>query len=192
MRGYLPLIQKDSSTRMHDLAVYVKEGLSFARDLSLEDSADPDLCFQLALLHPVSYYFFLYQSLFLFLCMFFDSISSNVDQLLSINPSTNAFVLGDFKVHRKDWVTYSGGTDRPGDLCYNFLFQMNLLRWLTFLLGSQTMILTVLPFWIYFFLLMLVFVLQWLPPHWKILIMLLSQFTLTFHQIHNGMAHFIA
>ena len=26
-RGYLPLIQKDSSTHMHGLAVYVKEGL---------------------------------------------------------------------------------------------------------------------------------------------------------------------
>ena len=28
--------------------------------------------------------------------------------------------------------------------------------------------------------------------HWKILIMLLSQFPLTFHQIHNGMPRFIA
>ena len=28
-KGYLPLIQKDSSTHMHDLAVYVKEGFSF-------------------------------------------------------------------------------------------------------------------------------------------------------------------
>ena len=30
VRGYLPLIQKDSSTYMHGLAVYVKEGLAFA------------------------------------------------------------------------------------------------------------------------------------------------------------------
>ena len=36
VRGYLPLIQKDSSTHMHGLAVYVKEGLQFARDLSLQ------------------------------------------------------------------------------------------------------------------------------------------------------------
>ena len=36
-RVYLPLIQKDSSTHMHGLAVYVKEGLPFARDLSLEN-----------------------------------------------------------------------------------------------------------------------------------------------------------
>ena len=34
-----------------------------------------------------------------------------------------------------------------------------------------TVILTVLLFWIYFFLLMLVFVLQWLSVHWEILIM---------------------
>ena len=40
VRGYLPLIWKDSSTHMHGLAVYVKEGLPFARDLSLENSAD--------------------------------------------------------------------------------------------------------------------------------------------------------
>ena len=43
-----------------------------------------------------------------------------------------------------------------------------------------------------FFLVMLVFVLQLLSLHWKILIMLLSQFPLTFHQIHNGMPRFIA
>ena len=41
----VPLIRKDSSTHMHGLAVYVKEGLPFARDLSLENSADSYLCF---------------------------------------------------------------------------------------------------------------------------------------------------
>ena len=40
VRGYLPLIRKDSSIHMHGLAVYVKEGLFFAWDLSLENSAD--------------------------------------------------------------------------------------------------------------------------------------------------------
>ena len=35
------------------------------------------------------------------------------------------------------------------------------------------------------------YVLKWLSLHWKILIMLLSQFPLTFHQIHNGMPHCI-
>ena len=36
--GYLPLIWKDSVTHMHCLAVYLKEGLPFAQDLSLENS----------------------------------------------------------------------------------------------------------------------------------------------------------
>ena len=40
VKGYLPLIQKDSSTQMYGLAVYVKEGLPFAWDLSLKNSAD--------------------------------------------------------------------------------------------------------------------------------------------------------
>ena len=45
VRGYFPLTRKDSSTHMHGLTVYVKEGLPFARDLSLENSADSYLCF---------------------------------------------------------------------------------------------------------------------------------------------------
>ena len=104
---------------MHGLAVYVKEGLPFARDLSLENSADSYLCFRLALLHSVSYFFFLYRSPSSSLCTVFDSISSNIDEVLSINPSA-VFVFGDFNVHHKDLLTYSNGTDRSGELCYNF------------------------------------------------------------------------
>ena len=37
VRGYLPLIWKDSTTHMYDLPVYSKEGLPSARDLSLEN-----------------------------------------------------------------------------------------------------------------------------------------------------------
>ena len=105
---------------MHGLAVHVKEGLPFARDLSLENSANSYLCFRLALLHSVSYFFFLYRSPPSSLCTVFDSISSNIDEVLSINPSANVFVFGDFNVHHKDWLTHSGGTDRPGELYYNF------------------------------------------------------------------------
>ena len=73
-----------------------------------------------------------------------------------------------------------------------FLSQTTLLRWLTYLLWSQTVILTVLLFQIHFFLLMLVFVLKWLSLQSEISIMLLSQFPLTFQQIHNEMLRFIA
>ena len=95
---------------MRGLAFYVK-GLPFPQDLSLENSADSYLCFQLASFHLVSYFFFLCQSPSSALCMVFGSISSNIDEALSINPSANAFVFGDFNVHHKDWLTYSGGTN---------------------------------------------------------------------------------
>ena len=83
---------------MHGLAVYVKEGLPFTHDLPLENSADSYLYFQVALLHSMSYFFFLYQSASSSLCMVFYSISYNIDEVLSINPSANVFA-------------YSGGTD---------------------------------------------------------------------------------
>ena len=118
---------------MHGLAVYVKEGLNFAWDLYLENSADSYLCFRLALLHPVSYFFFLYRSPSLSWCTVFHSVSSNIDEVLSINPSANVFVFGDFNEHHKNWLTYSGGTDRSGELLCATLFRL-----LTFLLGSQT------------------------------------------------------
>ena len=172
MRVCPPLIQKDSSIHMDGLVV--KEVLHFAQDLSLENSADSYLCFWLALLHSVSYFFFLYRSPSLSLCMVYDSISSNIDEVLLINQSANVFVFVDFYVHHKDCLTYSGRTDIPGELCSNFSSQMTLHRWLTFLIGSQTVILTVLLFWIYFILLRLVFVLRWLSLHCEILIMLSS------------------
>ena len=45
VRGYVHLIGKDFITHMHGLTVYVKEGLPFAQELSLENSADSCLCF---------------------------------------------------------------------------------------------------------------------------------------------------
>ena len=80
VRGYLPLILKDSSTHMHGLTVYVKEGLPFAQDLSLENCANFYLCFWLALLQSVCYFFFLNRSSSLSLCMVFYSISSNINE----------------------------------------------------------------------------------------------------------------
>ena len=45
---------------MHGLVAYVKEEFPFAWDLYLENSVDSYLCLQLALLHSVSYFFFLH------------------------------------------------------------------------------------------------------------------------------------
>ena len=62
------------------------------------------------------------------LCTVFDFVSSNIDEVLSINPSANVFVFGNFNVHHKDWQTYSGVTDRPGELCYNFSISNDLTQ----------------------------------------------------------------
>ena len=106
----------------------------FCTVLISENSRKCGFLLMFSLLHSVSYFFFLYQSP-LSLCLVFDSILSNIDEIFSINPSANVFVFGNFNVHHKVWLTYSGGTDRPGTV---FLSQMILLRWLTFLLSSQT------------------------------------------------------
>ena len=78
------------------------------------------------------YLFFLYQSPFLSWYTVFDSISSNIDEVLLINPSANVFVFGYFDVHHKDWLTYSGRTDRPGRLCYNFSISSDLTQMVNF------------------------------------------------------------
>ena len=64
VRGYLSLIHKDPSIHVHGLAVYVKEGLSFAQDLPLENSLGSYLCFQISLsvllLFPLSITLFVF------------------------------------------------------------------------------------------------------------------------------------
>ena len=85
-------------------------------------------CFQLPLLHPVPYFFFLYQSPSFSVCLVFNFISSNIDGDLSVNPPANVFVFGDFRVHHKDWLTSSGRTGRPGELCHNFSISNDLTQ----------------------------------------------------------------
>ena len=100
VRDYILLIWKDSSTHMHGLAVYVKEGLPFARDLSLENSADSYVLHWLYFIQCLTF-FPLSITLFIFAHGFY-SISSNIDEILLIKPSANVFVFGGFNVHHKD------------------------------------------------------------------------------------------
>ena len=71
--------------------------------------------------------FFLYRSPSSSLCTVIDSVSSNIDEVLSFNPIA-VFVFGDFNIHHKDWLTYSGLTDIPGECCYNFSISDLFLR----------------------------------------------------------------
>ena len=56
----------------------------------------------------------------------------NIADVLSINPSANVFVFGDFNVYHKDRITFSGGTDRPGELCYHFSISNDLTQMVDF------------------------------------------------------------
>ena len=58
----------------------------------------------------------------------FDSVSSDIDEVLSINPSAYVFVFGDFNTHHKDWFICPGGSDRLGELCYNFSISNDLTQ----------------------------------------------------------------
>ena len=113
VRRSLPLIRQDSVTHRHNLAVYVMAVLLFASGSSLEN---PDDSFKLTLLHSVIMIFSLYQLPYCSFWTVFDTVSS-VLLFLSINPFLNVFVSVDFLVHQKDWLTYSGRTDRPSGLC---------------------------------------------------------------------------
>ena len=54
------------------------------------------------------------------------------DEFLSINTSANVFIFGDFNIHQKDCLTYSGGTDRPGELYNNFSVSNDLTQMINF------------------------------------------------------------
>ena len=94
--GYLALIQKDYITHMHGLAVYVKERLPFALDLSLENSADSydDWLYFTHCLTSFSSIDHLY-------AQFFILFHLNIDEVLSINPPANVLIFGDFNIHQK-------------------------------------------------------------------------------------------
>ena len=121
-----------------------------------------------------------------------DFVSSKIDEVLSIKSYANVFVFGDLNVHHKDWLPYSSGTDRSVELCYNFSVSNDFTQMVNFptqipdrdshspalldlFISSDASICSAMAF-----------------SHWEILIMLLSHFPLTFHQLYNGMPCLIA
>ena len=122
VRGYLPLIRKDSSTHIYGLTVYLKEGLSYVFDWLYFTQC-------LTSFSSVDHIFFFIHSFWFYLIW---------HRWGSLNqPICQCVCLWDFDGHQKGWLTNSGGTDRSGEPFHNF-DNTTLLRWLTFLLRSQT------------------------------------------------------
>lgn len=132
VRGYLPIIRKDSSTFMHGLGVYVRDNLPISRELTLENPDDPFMCFRLSLLHSTSYLYFLYRSPASQNCSVIDSISTSIDSALSLHPSADIFVFGDFNVHHSEWLKHSPSTDAAGINASNFAISQNLTQTVDF------------------------------------------------------------
>ena len=96
-----------------------------------------------------------------------------------LNPSANVFIFGDFNVHHKDWLTYSGGTDRSGKLC-NFSISSDLTQMVNFpirIADCDSHSPSLLDLFI--------------SPNASICSAMAFS-PLGFHHIHNGMLHFIA
>lgn len=114
---------------MHGLVVYKREGRLFACDLSLDYSEDSFTSFWLILLQ--CFFLLFYWSLFYSLCKVFD-VLSKIYRLPSVNPSGYSVVFGDSKVRHRDWLTCSGGSDRLGELWYNFTMSNDLTQTVNF------------------------------------------------------------
>ena len=133
--------------------------------------------FSVFLLFPLSINIFVF--VHGFWCNF---IYSNIDQVFLINPSGNVFVFGDFILHHKDSLTYSGGTDRPGELCCDSVAISNdLTEMVNFptritCCDSQSYSFRFISFFWPWYLFYKAF------PSREILIMLLNQFPLTFFE----------
>ena len=76
----------------------------------------------------MSHFFSLSQPLFSSLGSAFEFVSSNIVEDLLINPSAYVFVLRDFHIYHKDWLTYSDGTGRFGELYCNFFISNHLTQ----------------------------------------------------------------
>ena len=134
IRWYLPLFQKNSITHIHGLAVYVKERLPFARDLSLGFTS-----LSVLLLFPLSITFLVTMHGFWF---YFMRFCWSAHLLMRLSLETLRSII------RKP--TYPMGLIDLLNSIIIFLSQMTLRRWLILLLASLTLILTVLLFYIYF------------------------------------------
>ena len=118
-----------------------------------------------------------------FLLLFPPSVTIFIS--LGINPSPALIVFGNSDVYHKGWKLsfHLVKLTNLVNAAIILLSKTTLLRWLTFLLGSLTVTLDNLALLDFFFLLTLVFALMWLSLHWKILIILFSQFPWTFFKL---------
>ena len=131
---------------MHGLVAHVKEGLPFAQDLSLENSADSYVCFWMALLHSMLYFFYLYRSPSWPLCTVFDVISSTY---MRFSQWTDMLMFLSF--HGMKMSLHNSGFQVPPSQSFNII----MCRKFEPLFYSQPSLMAVPTFYIFPYLLLL-------------------------------------
>ena len=115
-----------------------------------------------------------------------DAIQFNIDEVLWINPSANVCVFWDFKVHHKDWLTYSDRNDTPGEPRYNISISNDVFYFWPWLWISQSWSFRFISFcwsWFLFCKFCFLFLLTFLKPQKRMLffiVHLLKLFSLWF------------
>ena len=118
MKGYLPLIWKDSTTHMHGVKVYLKEGLHFASDLSLENLSILICVFNwlyfmqcLTSFSSINHFLLLWTRFLVFLHLRYKRHSQSKNLLMHLSLEILTSII------RTGWPD---GTDRPGKPSYKF------------------------------------------------------------------------
>ena len=129
--GYLPLIRKDSASHMLGLGVYVRKNVPVCREFRFESLDHSFMCFRLSFLHSITFLFFLYRSPSSQDCSIIDVVSDSIDHALSLFPTSNICVFGDFNVHHVEWLG-SRSSDSAGTHVYNFSLTQSLTQIIDF------------------------------------------------------------
>ena len=62
-----------------------------------------------------------------------DNISNSIDQAITLHPSANIYVCGDFNVHHKDWLPNHNLTDQAGRDAHAFAVSHDLTQMVNFI-----------------------------------------------------------
>ncbi|XP_065640981.1 uncharacterized protein LOC136073297 isoform X1 [Hydra vulgaris] len=116
---------------MLGLGVYICINSPICREIRFKSFDHSFMCFRLAPLHSITFLFVLYHSPSSHDCTLLDVVSDQIDHALSLYPSANIVVVGDFNAHHTEWLG-SNTTDPAGTKAFNFCVSQSLTQIVNF------------------------------------------------------------
>ncbi|XP_065641128.1 RNA-directed DNA polymerase from mobile element jockey [Hydra vulgaris] len=117
---------------MLGLGVYICINSPICCEIRFKSFDHSFMCFRLAPLHSITFLFVLYHSPSSHDCTLLDVVSDQIDHALSLYPSANIVVVGDFNVHHTEWLG-SNTTDPAGTKAFNFCVSQSLTQIVNFM-----------------------------------------------------------